>query len=34
MDAMLEGARCEELEMVVISDDNEKFFQVGAQLPP
>ena len=34
MDAMLEGASCEELERVVISDDNEKFFQVGAQLPP
>ena len=34
MDAMLEGASCEELERVVISDDNKKFFQVGAQLPP
>ena len=31
---MLEGASCEGLENVVISDDNKKFFQVGAQLPP
>ena len=29
-----EGLKCEELEKVVIGDDNEKFFQVGAQLPP
>jgi len=34
MDAVLEGASYKELEKVVISDDKEKFFQVGAQLPP
>ena len=27
-------AKCEDLEKVVIGDDPEKFFQVGAQLPP
>ena len=30
----VEGVKCEELEKVIIGDDNEKFFQVGAQLPP
>ena len=34
MDAMLEGVSYEELEKVFISDDKEKFYQVGAQLPP
>ena len=34
MDVVLEGASCEELEKVVISDDKEKFFQVGVLLPP
>ena len=34
MDAVIEGASYEELEKVVISNDKEKFFQVGAQLPP
>ena len=33
IDAVLEGASCEELEKVVINDDKEKFFQVEAQLP-
>ena len=33
-DAMSEGAKCEKLEKIVIDDDSEKFFQVGAQLPP
>ena len=28
------GAKCEDLERVVIEGDSEKFFQVGAQLPP
>ena len=27
-------AKCEDLEMVVVSDDPKKFFQIGAQLPP
>jgi len=27
-------AKCENLEKVVVRDDSEKFFQVGAQLPP
>ena len=26
--------RCEDLEKVTVSDDLEKFFQVGSQLPP
>ena len=29
-----EEATCEDLERLAISDDPEKFFQVGAQLPP
>ena len=33
MDAVLEGANYKELEKVVISDDKEKFFRVGTQLP-
>ena len=33
-DAPAEDAKCENLEKVVIGDDPEKFFQVGAQLPP
>ena len=31
--AMAEGVKCEQLEKVVIDNDEEKFFQVGAQLP-
>ena len=34
IDRRAEEAKCEDLENVVISDDLEKFFQVGAQLPP
>ena len=30
----VEEAKCEDLEMVVVGDDQEKFFQIGAQLPP
>ena len=30
----VEEAKCENLETVVVGDDLEKFFQVGAQLPP
>ena len=26
--------KCEDLEKITIGDDPEKFFQVGAQLPP
>ena len=29
-----EEAKCEDLEKFPIGDDLEKFFQVGAQLPP
>ena len=29
-----EGAKCEKLDEIVIDGDPEKFFQVGAQLPP
>ena len=28
MDVVVEGAKCEELEKIVIDDDKEKFFQV------
>jgi len=28
------GVKCEDLEKIVVGDDLEKFFQVGAQLPP
>ena len=28
-----EEAKCEDLEKIVVGDDLEKFFQVGAQLP-
>ena len=33
-DVMVEEARCEELEKVIVDDDKGKFFQVGVQLPP
>ena len=33
-DVVVEEARCEELENVIIGDDEGKFFQVGVQLPP
>ena len=29
-----EEAKCEDLERVVVGGDAEKFFQVGARLPP
>ena len=28
-DAMAEGARCEELEKIIIDNDDDKYFQVG-----
>ena len=31
---MVEGAKCKQLEKVIIGNDEEKFFQVGVQLPP
>ena len=34
LDTAVEGAKCKDLEKVVIGDDSEKFFQIGAQLPP
>ena len=34
LDTTAEEAKCEDLEKVVIGDASEKFFQVGAQLPP
>ena len=33
MGAMVKGAKCEQLERVVIGNDEEKFFQGGARLP-
>ena len=29
-----EEAKCEDLERVVVGGDTERFFQVGAKLPP
>ena len=34
IDGLAEKAKCEDLEKIVVGDDLEKFFQVGAQLPP
>ena len=34
MEVEEEGAKCEQLERVVIGDDEENFFQVEVQLPP
>ena len=34
MQETAEGAECENLEKIVIDNDSERFFQVGAQLPP
>jgi len=33
-EVVAEGAKCEQLERIVIGDDKEKFFQVEVQLPP
>ena len=33
-EVVVEGAKCEQLEKVVIGDDEENFFQVGVQQPP
>ena len=30
----IEKSKCEDLEKVVVSNDLEKFFQIGSQLPP
>ena len=34
INGLAEEAKCEDLEMVVVGNDPEKFFQVGTQLPP
>ena len=34
MEVEEEGVKCEQLEKVVISNNEEKVFQVGVQLPP
>ena len=31
---LVDEAKCEDLEKIIINDDLKKFFQVGAQLPP
>ena len=31
---MVEEAKCEDLEKIVVGDNSEKYFQVGVQLPP
>ena len=33
-DVVIEGAKCKELEKIIVGDDEEKFFQVGVQLSP
>ena len=33
MDETSKGAKCEELEKIVVNNNSEKFFQVKAQLP-
>jgi len=34
VNGLVEEVKCEDLETIVVGDDPEKFFQVGAQLPP
>ena len=34
MEETVEGAKCKDLDKIVVDDDSERFFQVGAQLPP
>ena len=34
IDAVAEGAKCEELEKITINNDDERYFQVGVKLPP
>ena len=34
LEAVTEEAKCKDLEKVVVGDDVEKFFQIGAKLPP
>ena len=34
MEETAERAKCEDLEKIMVDDDSERFFQVGAQLPP
>ena len=34
LDVIAKEAKCKDLEKVVVGDTSEKFFQVGAQLPP
>lgn len=33
-DTVVGGAKCEELEKIIIDNDREKFFKVEIQLPP
>ena len=33
-DDVVEEAKCEELEKITINNDDERYFQVGVQLPP
>ena len=33
-DELVEKTECKGLENVTVGDDQEKFFQVGSQLPP
>ena len=34
INGLAEETKCEDLEMVMVGDDPEKFFLIGAQLPP
>ena len=33
MEETFEGAKCEDLEKIIVGDDSEKFFQVGSRIP-
>ena len=34
VDGLAEEVKCKDLERITVGDDPERFFQVGAQLPP
>ena len=34
INGLTEQEKCEDLETIIVGDDLEKFFQIGAQLPP
>ena len=34
LETIVDEAKCKDLERVVVGDNTEKFFQIGAKLPP